>query len=276
MVLEFLDSLYSFEFMGSQIGLSNIVYSLLFVLGGFVVARITRMIFAKKFAPNLPEHTSKNVGKLLYFGIIAISFVVVITSTGVDLSGLLVAGGIFGIVIGFATQSIVSNLISGLFLMIEKPLKQGDIIELPEVDVLGRVLDINMFSTVVRRFDGTTMRIPNDKVFTSRIRGFSPTKARRLSVSVGIGYASNTTKAINVIKNAIKQNMHYVLKKPAPEIRVSELADSSVNLEVLVWIHRDHWDNVYPQLRDVIKCSLDENGIEIPFPQRVIEIHNRD
>ena len=70
--------------------------------------------------------------------------------------------------------------------------------------------------------------------------------------------------------------MHYVLKKPAPEIRVSELADSSVNLEVLVWIHRDHWDNVYPQLRDVIKCSLDENGIEIPFPQRVIEIHNRD
>ena len=276
MVLEFLDSLYSFEFMGSQIGLSNIVYSLLFVLGGFVVARITRMIFAKKFAPNLPEHTSKNVGKLLYFGIIAISFVVVITSTGVDLSGLLVAGGIFGIVIGFATQSIVSNLISGLFLMIEKPLKQGDIIELPEVDVLGRVLDINMFSTVVRRFDGTAMRIPNDKVFTSRIRGFSPTKARRLSVSVGIGYASNTTKAINVIKNAIKQNMHYVLKKPAPEIRVSELADSSVNLEVLVWIHRDHWDNVYPQLRDVIKCSLDENGIEIPFPQRVIEIHNRD
>ena len=276
MALEFLDSIYSFEFMESQIGLSTLVYSILFVFVGFIIARITRMVFARKFAPNLPEHTSKNVGKFLYYGIIAISFMVMISSTGIDLSGLLVAGGIFGVVIGFATQSIVSNLISGFFLMIEKPLKQGDVIELPEMDVLGRVLDINMFSTMVRRFDGTTMRIPNDKVFTSRIRGFSPTKARRLSVSVGIGYASNTTKAINVIKKAIKQNMHYVLKKPETEIRVSELADSSVNLEVLVWIHRDHWDNVYPQLRDIIKRSLDENGIEIPFPQRVVEIHNRD
>ena len=274
MVLEFLDSLYAFEFMETQIGLSTIVYSLMFALAGFVIARVVRMIFAKKFAPNLPEHTSKNVGKFLYYGIIGLSFVIVITSAGVDLSGLLVAGGIFGVVIGFATQSVVSNLISGFFLMIEKPLKQGDTIEIPEMDVLGTVMDISMFSTIIRKFDGTTMRIPNDKVFTSRIRGFAPTHARRTSVSVGVGYSSNTKKAINVIKKAIREKMPYVMVKPDLEIHVTELADSSVNLEVMVWHHRDHWGKVYPELRDVIKTALDENGIEIPFPQRVIEIHN--
>ena len=124
MVIESLDPLYSLEIMGNQIGLSAIVYSIVFVLTGFVLARIARTIFTRKFAPNMPEHTSKNVGKFIYYGIIAISLLIVITSTGIDLSGLLVAGGIFGVVIGFATQSIVSNLISGFFLMAEKPLKQ--------------------------------------------------------------------------------------------------------------------------------------------------------
>jgi len=274
MVLEFLDSLYTFEFMETQIGLSTIVYSLIFALAGFVIARVVRMIFAKKFAPDLPEHTSKNVGKFLYYGIIALSFVIVITSAGIDLSGLIVAGGIFGVVIGFATQSVVSNLISGFFLMIEKPLKQGDTIEIPEMDVLGTVMEISMFSTIIRKFDGTTMRIPNDKVFTSRIRGFAPTHARRTSVSVGIGYSSNTKKAINAIKKAIYEKMPYVMVKPDLAIHVTELADSSVNLEVMVWHHRDHWGKVYPELRDVIKSALDEHGIEIPFPRRVVEMHN--
>lgn len=276
MVLEFLDSWYTLEFMETQIGLSTIVYSLIFALVGFVVARVVRMVFTKKVASNLPEHTSKNIGKLLYFGIIGISFVMVITSAGVDLSGLLVAGGIFGVVIGFATQSVVSNLISGFFLMVEKPLKQGDTVEIPEMDVLGTVLDISMFSTIIRKFDGTTMRIPNDKVFTSRIRGFEPTRARRTSVSVGIGYSSNTKMAIKVIKKAIHERMPYVLIKPEPEIHVTDLADNSVNLEIMVWHHRDHWGKVYPELRDVVKSALDENGIEIPFPQRVVEIHNNN
>jgi small-conductance mechanosensitive channel len=274
MVLEFLDNYYSFDILGNDVGLGLIVTAILFIVGGFVVASISRTIFDKKVASNLPEHTSKNVGKLLYYGIILISFAGVITSTGIDLSGLLVAAGIFGVVIGFATQSVVSNLISGLFLMLEKPLKQGDTIEIPEMDVLGTVLDINMFSTLIRKFDGTTMRIPNDKVFTSRIRGFSSTHARRISISVGISYSANVKKTISKIKQTLNDKMPYVLIKPDPEIHVTELADSSVNLEVLVWIHRDRWGKVYPELCDVVKSALDENGIEIPFPQRVVEIHN--
>ena len=80
--------------------------------------------------------------------------------------------------------------------------------------------------------------------------------------------------AIKIIKHAIKHNLEYVLQKPEPEIHVTDLADSSVNLEIMVWYHREHWGKIYPQLRDVIKSSLDANGIEIPFPQRVVEIHD--
>ncbi|ABX13231.1 mechanosensitive ion channel family protein [Nitrosopumilus maritimus] len=275
MVLEFLDQ-YSFDILGNTIGLGLVATSLVFLLAGFTIASISKSVFTKKFASKLPEHTSKNIGKLLYYGIILLSFAGVMTSTGIDLSGLLVAGGIFGVVIGFATQSVVSNLISGIFLMIEKPLKHGDTIEIPDMDVLGTVLDITMFSTMVRKFDGTTMRIPNDKVFTSRIRGFSSTNARRTSVSVGISYSANTKKAISKLKQTLNEKMPYILAKPEPEIHVTELADSSVNLQVMVWHHRDHWGKVYPELCEVVKTTLDENGIEIPFPQRVVEIHNKN
>ncbi|NNL58446.1 MAG: mechanosensitive ion channel family protein [Nitrosopumilus sp.] len=270
MVLEFLDSLFSFEMMGSEFGLGSIILSALFMLIGFVIARIVKVIFGKKFAPKMPEHTAKNVGKFLYYGIILIAFGVVITSQGIDLGGLVIAGGIFGVVMGFATQSVVSNLISGFFLMIEKPLKQGDTVQLPDLDILGTVLDITMFSTKIRKFDGTILRIPNDKVFTSRIREFTTIHARRLSIPVGIAYDSDVKKTIHVIKNAIKKSMPFVLRRPEPQIHVTELADNSVNLEVLVWHHKDDWTLVYPEVLNVIKMALDEAGIEIPFPQRVI------
>ena len=270
MVIEYLNNLFSFELMGTDFGLGSIIMASVFMLVGFIIARIVKVVFKKRFAPKMPEHTAKNMSKFLYYGILLIAFAVVITSQGVDLSGLIVAGGIFGVVIGFATQSVVSNLISGFFLMLEKPLKQGDTIQLPDMGILGTVLDISMFSTKIRKFDGTIMRVPNDKVFTSKIREFTPIQARRTEIPVGISYDSDVKKAISVIKLSIKKTMPNVLRFPEPQVQVTELADNSVNLNVLVWHHKDDWGLVYPEILNVIKTALDNAGIEIPFPQRVI------
>ena len=95
--------------------------------------------------------------------------------------------------------------------------------------------------------------------------------SRRLQISISL-----LIVAIKIIKKTLRERMPYVLVKPEPEIHVTELADNSVNLEIMVWHHRDHWGKVYPELRDVVKSALDENGIEIPFPQRVVEIHNNN
>jgi len=269
MVFEFLQSLDAIEITGGLTALSLLVGGIIMGVG-IIIARTVKLLFTKYYAPKLAQDSAKNFGKLIYFGIIILSFLVFTSTTGVDFSGLLVAGGIFGIVIGFATQSVVSNLISGIFLMIEKPVKQGDKIEIPGADVSGTLLDISTFSVRVRRFDGTIIRVPNESFFTSNIRSLSSTPVRRSEAIVGIAYKEDIDGAISVIDKQIRKSMPFVLILPKPEFRIKELADSSINIEILVWHPRDDWDQVGPRLLKVAKKALDDAGIEIPFPQRVI------
>ena len=269
MVFEFLSGLNEIEIAGG-LTLFGLLIGGIIMAVGVIVARTVRLIFTKYYAPKLPQDSAKNLGKLIYFGIIVVAFLVFTSTTGIDFSGLLVAGGIFGIVIGFATQSVVSNLISGIFLMIEKPAKQGDKIEIPGTDISGTLLDISTFSVRIKRFDGTIVRVPNESFFTSNIRSLSSTPVRRSEAVVGIAYSENIDGAISVIDKEIRKSLPFVLTIPAPEFRIKELADSSVNIEILVWHPRDDWDQVGPKLLKVAKNALDHAGIEIPFPQRVI------
>jgi len=267
---EIFESLDSFEIAGTEFSLFNLVIGAIIMLAGFAVARISKSLFNKYYAPVLPEHTAKNFGKMIYFGIIIISFLVFTTSTGIDFSGLLVAGGILGIVIGFATQSVVSNLISGIFLLIEKPAKQGDSIELPDSGIAGSFVDVNAFSTRVRKFDGTIMRIPNEKFFTSNIRVLSDSPVRRHETTIGIAYKEDIDAAIEVLKKTICSRIPYVLHEPEPSFRVDELGDSSINISIFVWHPKEDWGKVAPILLKFAKNALDDAGIEIPFPQRVV------
>ena len=237
---------------------------------GIIIAKIAKILFHKYYAPTLPKDTAQNISKLIYFGIIIISFFAFTSSQGIDFSGLVVAGGIFAVVIGFATQSVVSNLISGLFLMIEKPVKHGDTIQIPDMGITGTLLDIATFSSRVRKFDGTVIRIPNEKFFTSNIRSLSTSTVRRADIMVGIAYKDDIDNAISVIKKEIQITMPFILSIPEPEFRVEELGDSSVNIQVLVWHPKDDWSQAQPILLTTVKRALDKSGIEIPFPQRVI------
>ena len=144
MVFEFFQGLDQVEITSGLTLLSLLIGGIIMAVG-VIIARTVKLLFTKYYAPKLSQDSAKNLGKLLYFGIIVISFLVFTSTTGVDLSGLLVAGGIFGVVIGFATQSVVSNLISGIFLMIEKPVKQGDSVDLP-----GLGIDCASVSTCLR------------------------------------------------------------------------------------------------------------------------------
>jgi len=267
--IEFLQGLSEMEIVGGLTVLSLLIGGII-MAAGIITAKIAKILFFKYYAPTLPQDTAKNFGKIIYFGIIVIAFLVFTSSQGIDFSGLLVAGGIFAVVIGFATQSVVSNLISGVFLMIEKPAKHGDTIQIPDMTISGTLLDIGTFSSRIRKFDGTIIRIPNEKFFTSNIRSFTASKVRRAEAMVGIAYGDDVETAISAIKNEIRLTMPYVLRIPEPEFRVEELGDSSVNIQVLVWHPRDDWSQAQPILLTVVKRALDKAGIEIPFPQRVI------
>lgn len=275
MAFEIFSDASTINILGNNISIGSIIIGIVIMIVGVIAARIISTVFNRYFAGNLPDHTAKNLHKLIYYGIIIITLLVVTTSQGVDLSGLIVAGGIFGIVIGFATQSVVSNAISGIFLMFDKPAKTGDLIEIKQSGILGILMDTTVFSTRIRQFDGSIMRVPNEKVFTSEIRNISSSEVRRIDFVVSIAYKEDVDQAIGVIKSTMESNQ-YILCEPAPGIWTEQLADSGVNLRILTWIPRDEWGRVGPVILKDIKKALDDAGIEIPFPQRTIHFSGAD
>ena len=265
-----------FEFLNveiipeSGVLVSQILAIAIGIMIGVVVAVASKLVFKKKFASSMTVHAARNTERFLFYGIIIITILGVTLSQGVDLAGIVVAGGIFGVVIGFATQSVISNLVSGIFLLIEKPIKMGEVVQVQDSSVTGNVIDIALFSTKIQLFDGTLVRVPNSSIFTSELRTFSLSEIRRQEVTVGIAYDTDVNKAKQTILDSIWENMEYVLAEPGPQILVSELADSSVNLTIRVWHPKDDLMEVTPVLLQVIKEGLDKEGIEIPFPQRVV------
>ncbi|WP_440952178.1 mechanosensitive ion channel family protein [Methanococcoides sp. FTZ1] len=210
--------------------------------------------------------------KAAYYGIVIITVVfVILPIMGVEPSSLLVAGSILGLVIGFASQSIVGNLISGLFLIFERPIKLGNQVNID--GNVGIVEDISLISTIIRTFDGLYVRIPNEKVFTTTITNYVANVARRFEYVVGIRYSDDADQAIAIIKGLIEESP-MALKNPAPGVFVDNLGDNSVNISVKIWAPATDWYAIKTELLWKIKKTLEENGIEIAFPQRVIWIGN--
>lgn len=211
------------------------------------------------------------ITKVIYYGIIGLAVIITFPILGINPSGLLVAGGIAGIIIGFASQSIVGNLISGLFLMIERPIKMGNAVRIDEYS--GMVEDIRIISTTLRTWDGLYVRIPNEKVFTSSITNYVANVARRFGYVVGIRYSDDADQAISIMKQLIEDHP-LALKNPPPQLFVNSLGDNAVNITVRMWAPVDEWYGLMMEMLWKFKKTLEENGIEIAFPQRTVWFAN--
>jgi small-conductance mechanosensitive channel len=259
------------DLFGTPVVPFTILLTVIIIVAGFAIGYFARVVTTRYLGSTLPPDTRKNVGKILYYIIIAIALMSALGVSGIDLAGVFLAGGIAGIVLGFATQSLFSNLISGIFLHIDKPMKIGDPVlitgKLP--DVAGIVVEITTLSSRFRMFDGTYVRLPNSDVFLSEIRNFSGAAARRVEVSVGIAYKEDVSKVVGIIRKNLRE-IPLVLIEPEPDIYVENLGDSAVNINVWCWVPFSVWFDMRKQIIQEIKRELDANGIEIPFPQRVV------
>jgi len=241
------------------------------VLTAVIIARAVRLNLKKALSDRMSRGELDILLKIVYYGIILTAVVSALPHLGINLSGLLVAGGIAGLVIGFASQSVVSNLVSGLFLMIERPIRIGDQVRVG--DTAGFVEDVHILSTIIRTYDGVYIRVPNERVFTSNITNYVANVARRFEYTIGISYSSDAEKAIEIIKRLIDEHP-FALRSPSPAIFVDSLGDSSVNIVVRIWAPSAVWYSVKMELLWKIKKALEAEGIEIPFPQRVIWFAN--
>jgi small-conductance mechanosensitive channel len=262
---------YTIDLFGTPVALLTILLTIVIIVAGFAIAYFARIVTTRYIGSNLPSDTRRTLGKALYYVIIAIALLSALGVSGINLSGLFLAGGIAGIVIGFAMQSLFSNLISGVFLQIDKPMKIGDPVlitgKLP--DVAGIVVEITTLSSRLRLFDGTYVRLPNSDVFLSEIRNYSSAAARRVEISVGIAYKEDVGKVMGIIRKSLTETP-LVLVEPEPDVYVENLGESAVNINVWCWVPFSVWFDMRKQIIQQIKRELDSIGIEIPFPQRVV------
>jgi small-conductance mechanosensitive channel len=234
-------------------------------------AAAARQSMRRALKPRLPLHVYKILENAVFYGVLGLGVMVVLGLFGVDLTGLLVAGGFAGLVVGLASQQAVSNLVSGLFLLIEQPLRPGDPVSVGGVS--GTVIDINVLSTRIRTWDGYVVRMPNSKVFESEITNYQRTKARRVEFEVGVSYRSSIEKAVEALRRMVEDHP-FCLVNPEPQIFVDRYDDSAIVLKVRCWTPPQVWFQTRAELQTMVKKVLDEAGVEIPFPQ--LDLHVKD
>ncbi|RME62900.1 MAG: mechanosensitive ion channel family protein [Nitrospirae bacterium] len=250
-----------------NVTLVHILIALGVGLLSMVLSKVITLNIRRRFKDRLDRSKLSLITKAVSYGLYTLALLVILPLVGFNLSGLAVAGGITGLIVGFASQKVVSNLISGVFLMVERPVKVGQQINVE--GVAGVVEDISIISTIIRTYDGLYIRVPNEKVFTSNITNYVANVVRRFEYTVGIRYSDDAEKAIEIIKGLIEAEP-FALKNPEPQVFVDSLGDNSVNIVVRVWAPATDWYPLKMALLWKIKTALEASGIEIPFPQRVL------
>ncbi len=197
--------------------------------------------------------------------------ITVVSMLGVQMTSFVAVLGAAGLAIGLALQGSLANFAGGVLILLFKPYKVGDMIDAQ--GFLGIVHEIQIFNTVLKTTDNKVVIIPNGGLSNGAITNLTMEKTRRVDMTFGIGYGDDIPKARLVLSELIKKNKK-ILKDPSPDILVSELADSSVNFAVRVWVKTEDYWAVYFDMHEKVKLNFDKNKISIPFPQRDVHIFN--
>ena len=216
------------------------------------------------------------VGKVVRIALLTIAVLVGLTSIGIDFTAVAVFSGAIGVGIGFGLQKVVSNLISGMILLLDRSIKPGDVIEIGEA--YGWISKLGArYAAIVTR-DGKEYLIPNEDLITQQVVNWSfSDRAVRLKIGVGVSYQSDVRKALDLMMEAAQENDR-VLKAPPPATRLIGFGDNSVDLELRIWVNDPEAGvvNVASDIRLAIWDKFHAEGIEFPFPQRDLHITAAD
>ena len=219
---------------------------------------------------------NKFSGAIVY----ATAAVIALDVLGVNVMPFIAGAGVLGVAVGFAAKDTLSNLIAGILLIIDRPFEIGDRIEVwsaPSGSASwGDVIDIGLRATRIKTTDNIVIIIPNNEIMTRDIVNYTTIYASiRVRVNIGIAYDADITKAKALIIQAAN-SVDWILPEPAPKVVVRSFGESSVDLQLRIWIKnaRKRMDTI-DHITDTVKTLFDENGIEIPFPKRDITIYDR-
>jgi small-conductance mechanosensitive channel len=237
-------------------------------LVGLVALKQVQKALERRLAKGMPKGMAQSMSRLANYVLVALLALLALDVAGFQIESLLVAGGIVGVAVGFASQTTVANLISGLFLYLDRPFDIGDSVEIGSTS--GMVLDIAPLSTRIRTWDGPVVRLPNEKVFNSGITNYKKIAARRFQFDIGISYGSDVDKAIGVMEKVLGAEP-YVLRSPGPSVYLSGLGDSAKVITVKAWAPLSQFYSVKHAVLKGIYDELTRAGIVLPNPQ--LDVH---
>lgn len=229
----------------------------------FVIARWVRKWATRKFSAQRGLVASK----LIRYASVTLVVLIVFRELGFSIAPLLGAAGIVGVALAFASQTSVSNIISGLFLIAENPFSVGDAITIGNTS--GVVISIDTLSIKMRTFDNRYVRIPNETIIKSELVNITRFPVRRIDLNVGVSYSSDLNQVRKVLMEVAEKNP-LCLMEPKPLLIFQGYGASSVDFMFGVWATRESFLDLKNSIQVEIKEAFDEAGIEIPFPQSVV------
>ena len=229
------------------------------------VYRLIRLIVKKTTVKKLDPRVSKSISRIISYVFYVLIVMYIMGLLGIDLAAIWGAMGIAGVAIGFAAQTTVSNLISGIFIVTEKAIKFGDFIELDGVS--GTVERIGLLSIRVKTLDNQLIRIPSSSVINAKLKNFSSYEYRRYVFEVSVDYSTDLDKALEVLKGVPAKCSLAITDKPdyAPKAVLTTCMDSGIGMNLVVWCERPNFLDLKSQVCKEVVKAFQENDINIPF-----------
>jgi small conductance mechanosensitive channel len=258
---------------GRNYGLKIVAAIAILIIGRIAAGIFKRVVIKILKKSNTDEAIVSFVGSIAYTAIIIFTVLAALAKFGIQTASFVAILGAAGFAVGFAMQGSLSSFAAGVLLLVFRPIKVGDYVEV--AGVAGTVKEIKLFSTIVATPDNVKIFVPNNKINGDIIKNYAGYNERRIDMVVGISYGSPIDKAYEILKKIVAADSR-ILAEPAVQIAVAELADSSVNFVLRPWVKKEDYWAVKFDLTENVKKEFDAAGIEIPFPQTDVHLYREE
>ncbi len=236
--------------------------AIILAVGILIIWAITFTV--KKLLPSsLSRQRRMIINRFVRYSGIVILFFIIVAELNINLTAIFGAAGIIGVVVGVASQTSIGNIVSGFFLVSEKPFELGDVIKIG--DKSGVVYSIDLLSIKIKTFDNLLLRIPNQTVISTEVTNVTRFPIRRLDFDLSVAYKEDLGKVTEVIQEVVRKNP-LCLDEPEPLIVFKQFGSSSIDILLGVWFEKTNYLKVKNSVFTEIKAAFDAEGIEIPFP----------
>lgn len=258
--------------VGIGFGGKLVVALVIFYVGRIVAKMIIRTVRRVMQAQEVDKILETFVCNLVYWLVMVFVIIAAINQVGIQTTSLIAIMGAAGLAIGLALQGSLSNFAAGVLIVIFRPYRVGDFVEVAGIS--GAVVQVQILTTVLKTGDNKQIVVPNAQIMDSIITNYSANEKRRVDMLVGVSYDDDLDKVRKTIKELIDADGR-VLQEPECLIAVAELADSSVNFTVRPWVKTEDYWGVMFDLTEAIKKRFDQDGISFPFPQQDVHLYKQ-